>query len=58
MITGQVIYDTALELHKRVSVKIPNDVLERIREMSEQETQPHAGFVLKQVLENYEAAAA
>ena len=58
MIDTGILYDTALELHKRVSAKIPSDVLDRVREMCEKETHARARYVLEKVLENYEAAAA
>jgi L(+)-tartrate dehydratase alpha subunit len=52
----RVVEDTAFELMHKASIEIPDDYLAGIKAMTETETGELGGFVLRTMIENWEAA--
>jgi L(+)-tartrate dehydratase alpha subunit len=56
MIKADTILEAARELNVRAAIEIPKDVQQRIEQMEAKETNQLSHYVLKKILENYDAA--
>ena len=56
-ITGEMIEEAAFAVMQKAAIDIPEDYLEGIRGMAEKEEGDLSAFVLRSMLENYEAAS-
>lgn len=56
MISAETIYHTAVELHRRAAITIPDDARQAVERIHEHESHDLSKYVLGQIIDNYQIA--